>query len=50
MNDAGPQLVISHLFINLEEGSRNVEFDPNQNLAAEYQPIVPAEALKVDLP
>ena len=50
MTEKGPVLVLSYLFINPTEGSRNVEFDPNQNLAPGYQPVVPAAAFKVDLP
>lgn len=50
MAENGPVLIISHIFINPEAGSRNIEFDPARNLAADHQPAVAAESLFVELP
>lgn len=50
MTEEGPVLVLEYLFINPTPGDRNVEFDPTQNLAADYNPVVPAKSLKVEIP
>lgn len=50
MTEKGPVLVLSYLFINPTPGSRNVEFDPTHNLAADYNPEISARSLKVEIP
>ena len=50
MNRKGTYLVFQYYFLNPEAGSRNVEFDPEQNVAAEQMPHLDAKLFNVDLP
>jgi hypothetical protein len=50
MTKDGPVLVFPYFFLSPTPGSRNIEFDPIQNVASEYFPALSAGHFDVDIP